>query len=710
MTVPVLISAAQVILNPLIPLATEQIKLAWAFKKDLKTLCRRLTLIRALLSDAENRRLTSATMCEWLKNIKRVTGDAENVLDEFAYETLRRKLEVQNRMRNKVRNFFSLSNPLAFHLKMAHKVKDINSMLDLICKEANDIGLKPADQILNAASTSAEPREVNFRPTVPFVDDKQVVGRDGDVSTVIDMLLSSDNTVDDLPVIAIVGMGGMGKTTLAQLVYNNEKVVNHFGRNQRMWICVSDDFIVPKLLNQMAQSLTGDKSERDNIEGIMIDYPEVQHLSLDLMGKTSFEIPKENVGKLRTLFSTGNLPKNIADVNVVNHDQCNDGIITGSYSGAATTATTKAMAVVFPALRKLCLEYMPNIEEWCGLGVSSSSTDTTMFFPLLECLFIRNCPELTTIPGHLLSLQELMYADIDHTHRPYLRIEVSRGSKPKIGVLLVDLLEKSGKTLRKLTSIIKVTEEEEEASNCSGLTSLQRLQISRCEELTCLPKGLLQQTLVTLDIFWCPNLIIADPGELCSLPSLQSLSILGCPRLAGWGEARLFCLTSLQTLKIGYFSEELEYFPWPSTTVSAASASASTSASATATAEEEVGDDDTKYHPNPKHYPFVSLVSLTLYGGERVKYLPDQLQHLTTLRDLSLHRFDGLEALPEWLGNLSSLHSLKLYRCKTLMNLPTLEAMQRLTNLQSLKIAVACKKKPIIFLGGESMHNLAGYA
>ncbi|XP_028117261.1 disease resistance protein RGA2-like, partial [Camellia sinensis] len=94
------------------------------------------------------------------------------------------------------------------------------------------------------------------------------MGRDGDVSTVIDMLLSSDNTLDDLPVIAIVGMGGMGKTTLAQLVYNNEKVVKHFG-DQRMWICVSDDFIVPKLLSQMVQSLTGDKSDIDNIEGIV---------------------------------------------------------------------------------------------------------------------------------------------------------------------------------------------------------------------------------------------------------------------------------------------------------------------------------------------------------------------------------------------------------------------------------------------------------
>ncbi|GMP78816.1 hypothetical protein CsSME_00034609 [Camellia sinensis var. sinensis] len=354
---------------------------------------------------------------------------------------------------------------------------------------------------------------------------------------------------------------------------------------------------------------------------------------------------------------------------VVNHDQCNDGIITGSYSGAVTTATAEAMAVVFPALRELRLEDMPNIEEWCGLGVSSSSSNTTMFFPLLEFVHIRDCPELTTIPGHLLSLQELIYGDILHTHRPHLRIRVSRGSKLKIGVLLVDLLEKSGTTLRKLTvssleelcyleknlqnltsledltieecpnlkSIIKEIEEkeEEEVSNCSGLTSLQRRRISSCKELTCLPKGLLQQTLVTLEIEWCPNLIImVDPDELCSLPSLQNLSIQGCQRLAGWWEERLFCLTSLQTLEIALFSEELEYFPWPSTTVSVASASIS--ASVSATTEEEIDDDDTKYyHPNPKHYPFISLVSLTLYVWERLKYLLDQLQHLTTLRDLS---------------------------------------------------------------------------
>ncbi|XP_028117260.1 putative disease resistance protein RGA1 [Camellia sinensis] len=306
---------------------------------------------------------------------------------------------------------------------------------------------------------------------------------------------------------------------------------------------------------------------------------------------------------------------------VVNHDQCNDGIITGSYSGAVTTATTKATAVVFQALRELHLEDMPKIEEWCGLGVSSSSLDTTMFFPLLEFVRIRYCPELTTIPGHLLSLQELICSDYErydlHTHHPSLRIE-TWGLKSKIGVLLVDLLEKSGKTLRMLI-------------------------IWNCE-------------------------------ELCE------------------------------------FLEELEYFPWPSTTLSAASASASASisASATATAEEEVDDDDTKYHPNPKHYPFISLVSLTLYGWKRLKYLPDQLQHLTTLRDLSILEFKGLETLPEWLGNLSSLHSLVLTGCKNLMNLPTLEAMQRLTNLQSLTIHF-CRllKERCARESGQEWHKIA---
>ncbi|KAF5941415.1 hypothetical protein HYC85_019057 [Camellia sinensis] len=182
MSASLLFSAAQVMLNYL---AAEQISLAWGFKDELQRLCDKLELIRALLRDAGNRGviIRLETMQLWLKKLKSVACCADDVLDEFKFETLRRKIETKE----KVRNFFSLSNPLPFCLKMARKVKHINLLFDNLCKEANDIGLRPADQILNAASTSVEPREVNFRVTHPFVDESQVVGRNGDVSTVIDV-------------------------------------------------------------------------------------------------------------------------------------------------------------------------------------------------------------------------------------------------------------------------------------------------------------------------------------------------------------------------------------------------------------------------------------------------------------------------------------------------------------------------------------------
>ncbi|XP_058183628.1 putative disease resistance protein RGA1 [Rhododendron vialii] len=256
MAEPLLTSATKAILNGLISLATQQISLAWGFEKDLEKLRRRLTIIQALLQDAERKRILSEPLKIWLKSLKAGTCHAENVLDELAYEALRRKIEVPNPLKEKVHN-------LAFRFKMAEKVNDVNLLLKEICNEAVDIGLSPANLLADASSV--ETRE--FRQTHPFIDDLNVVGRDGDVSTVIDMLLGSDEE-DNFSVIAIEGMAGLGKTTLAQLVYNDEKVVAKFG-DKRMWICVSDDFRVERILNEMVQSLTGDKSETPNIQGIV---------------------------------------------------------------------------------------------------------------------------------------------------------------------------------------------------------------------------------------------------------------------------------------------------------------------------------------------------------------------------------------------------------------------------------------------------------
>ncbi|KAH7861254.1 hypothetical protein Vadar_023860 [Vaccinium darrowii] len=73
----------------------DQIKPVWGFKQDLKKLCKRLEIIQGLLKAAENQNVTSEPMLAWLKHLKAATCDAENVLDELAYEDLRRKIEAK---------------------------------------------------------------------------------------------------------------------------------------------------------------------------------------------------------------------------------------------------------------------------------------------------------------------------------------------------------------------------------------------------------------------------------------------------------------------------------------------------------------------------------------------------------------------------------------------------------------------------------------
>ncbi|XVF56731.1 hypothetical protein PTKIN_Ptkin06aG0143800 [Pterospermum kingtungense] len=206
-------------------------------RKEVEKLSSNLTTIRTVLKDAEERQLEEPHVKDWLVKLKNAACDIEDILDTYATETFLWKKKQQ------VRNFrppFSLSKA-CFESDVAHRIKEVSAELAAIAEEKNKFHLN---------ITSDCGRSQNLPCTTFFTSTIDVFGRESDKETLINMMLSKEFNMDgDVSVIPIVGMGGLGKTTLAQLIFHDERVKNHF--EFRMWVCVTAKFNYRRILEEM---------------------------------------------------------------------------------------------------------------------------------------------------------------------------------------------------------------------------------------------------------------------------------------------------------------------------------------------------------------------------------------------------------------------------------------------------------------------------
>jgi Leucine-rich repeat (LRR) protein len=102
--------------------------------------------------------------------------------------------------------------------------------------------------------------------TDSFVHAEVVIGRDDDKKKVVDHLMDSKVEVN-VSILPIVGIGGLGKTTLAQLIFNDEQVQKHF--ELKMWVCVSDTFDVKNIVEKVLESATKKKPKKVEMDTLI---------------------------------------------------------------------------------------------------------------------------------------------------------------------------------------------------------------------------------------------------------------------------------------------------------------------------------------------------------------------------------------------------------------------------------------------------------
>ncbi|KAL1331646.1 putative disease resistance RPP13-like protein 1 [Arachis ipaensis] len=183
----------------------------------LKTI---LNVVEAVLNDAEKKQITDPAVKRWLEDLQDAVYDADDLLDEVATKAATQK----DPPGNFLSRFLNSQDR-----EMVSRIEEIIARLEDIAKHKD---------ILRLEKIAAKNMSGRI-PSTSLVKKSDIfVGRDKERDAIVNLLLD-DAYNGELSVIPIVGMGGIGKTTLAKLVYNDDTVQQKF--HVKAWVCVGEE-------------------------------------------------------------------------------------------------------------------------------------------------------------------------------------------------------------------------------------------------------------------------------------------------------------------------------------------------------------------------------------------------------------------------------------------------------------------------------------
>ncbi|KAJ0860635.1 putative P-loop containing nucleoside triphosphate hydrolase, leucine-rich repeat domain superfamily [Helianthus annuus] len=249
-------TAASALLNVIFQKLTDE-----AFKKfarsqnihsELNELQSTLSHIQDLLTDASEKEVTEKAVKQWLNRLQHLAYDIDDVLDDVATEAMRHVLSQESEaITSKVRNLLVPTCCTKFSLsqRLHHKLDSINSKLQHLEKQKSDLGLIVKDE---------KPKGTSRRNETSLLE-SDVVGREGEREKLINKLLQDEPSKQNFIIVPIVGMGGVGKTTLARILYNDTRVKGQF--ELMAWVCVSDEFDIFKISQTIYQSVAKESKQ-----------------------------------------------------------------------------------------------------------------------------------------------------------------------------------------------------------------------------------------------------------------------------------------------------------------------------------------------------------------------------------------------------------------------------------------------------------------
>uniref|UniRef100_A0A0E0K4H7 NB-ARC domain-containing protein n=1 Tax=Oryza punctata TaxID=4537 RepID=A0A0E0K4H7_ORYPU len=244
--------------SKLAPLVIKEYSSVVGVRKNLKELQDLAEQINCYLETAA---LGNAQSFNWLKNLKDVAYDVDDVVDEFQLEAEKHETYGDGGI---VSKYMYKPKSVISRRKVTKNIKVIKKRFAAIVAQRID---------LNAIANSIPPpagksvhhmNQTTVEMPLPTVDAASVLGRDQDKNKIITKLTDAKDQ-QEIEIVSIIGLGGSGKTTLTKLVFNDGDIIEKYFE-VRLWVHVAKEFVVTKLFEKLFEAVTKEKSTRYTFE------------------------------------------------------------------------------------------------------------------------------------------------------------------------------------------------------------------------------------------------------------------------------------------------------------------------------------------------------------------------------------------------------------------------------------------------------------
>ncbi|KAH6757249.1 hypothetical protein C2S53_010306 [Perilla frutescens var. hirtella] len=241
-------------------LLIQKVKFVRGVEGKVELLKDELNRMQSFLKDANKKQAQDERVRNWVSEIREVAQDAQDAIEMFL-------LNIQNHPR---RSCTSFSKRIYYIDRIGEEIESIQARVDAIHKSRERYGIRDLGEAAEDHSTWRSQLE-SRRRLAPWKTDEHLVGLEDDVRKLLRELILVDGKEKEkekkkgLSMAAIVGMGGIGKSTLARTIYNHPDVVVAGRFDCRAWVVVSGKFTPHETIKQLLLGLPRSDQDKERL-------------------------------------------------------------------------------------------------------------------------------------------------------------------------------------------------------------------------------------------------------------------------------------------------------------------------------------------------------------------------------------------------------------------------------------------------------------